>query len=210
MDPHETEFHKHLTEAAARFSAARGVPLLVTGTSISLGAARFNLELTRDPEQTQMLLRITEDQGPHEKTLAIETLPAYFQSSCAARAHRCIATVDGWVRYIPRFRDWWRSAAEAHNRGRIAKVSGLRERRVQLGTYDLDVFDFSYAEEKDRFFTQVSYNPDRSYICMTLNDTLRPSFWWNFLIETGAADDISAHNAMAECFEVLDGLMEAK
>ena len=216
MNMHEIEFLRAFGSAIAQFNSARDALQSLKTTqhhtheqsalTLSLVGARFSV--TSEQAGDKMALILKEEASQREKRLMIERLPPYFEASCRSQIHRCLSTIDGWVTYLPKFRTWWRSAAEAHNHGRTNKVSDLREKedpRFQLGAYDLELFDFDYGSAHARYFLQLSYNPDRGYLCMTLNDSHNPVFWWNFIMNTGPADDVNAHNSIAECLETLEG-----
>ena len=215
----ESEFLKLFDEAIAQFNSTHPAKLSSAQrdkTTVVLGfdesPRRFEATLTRNVEHNWMFLYLTDTENRgHDKKFTIETLPSYFETSCKSKIHFCISSIEGWVAYIPKFHAWWRSAASAHNQGRINKASDLREAPnhlgFQLGTYELDAFEFEYGDVGTRYFIQLSYNPKKRYICLTLNDTHNPTFWWNFLIDIGAALDNNATSAISECLETIDGLV---
>ena len=214
MNTQEVEFLRTLSAEITEFNSTRPAASSLKATqhhtqdqsslTLSIGAAHFAVGLEYVEER--MYLTLKGDCNPHEKRLAVQKQPPYFETSVRSQIHRLLATIEGWVIYIPKFREWWRSAANAHNHGNANKVSDLRERvGHQLGTYDLEFFDFDYGADRQRYFMQLSFNPDRGYLCMTLNDALNTMFWWNFIINTGPADDIHAHTAIAECLDTIEG-----
>jgi hypothetical protein len=214
MNTHEIEFLRTLSAEIIEFNSTRPAASSLKATqhhtqdqsclTLSMGAAHFAVGLEHANERTYLTLK--GEGSTRTKRLAIQQSQPYFETSVRSQIHRSLATIEGWVIYIPKFREWWRSAANAHNHGRANKVSDLRERAGhQLGTYDLEFFDFDYGADTQRYFMQLSFNPDRGYLCMTLNDALNTMFWWNFIVNTGPADDVNAHTAIAECLETLEG-----
>lgn len=222
-DIFQTEFIRFFDEAIAHFNSTakefKFSPQLIEShetiqhtLSFDDSSPRmFTTTLKRNAEHNQTFLILTDSENKiHDKKFIIETIPSYFESSCKSKIHFCLSTIEGWVTHIPKFHAWWRQAASAHNQGRINKASDLREASLgfQLGTYELDAFTFDYGKVGTRYFIQLSYNPKKNYICMTLNDNHNPTFWWNFLIDTGDALDANARHAIAECLDTIDGFVE--
>ena len=212
MNTHEVEFLRTLSAEITEFNSTRPAASSLKATqhhtqdqsclTLSMGAAHFAVGLEHADDRMYLTLK-----GEcNTKRLAIQKPQPYFETSVKSQIHRSLATIEGWVIYIPKFREWWRTSANTHNHRMTNKVSELRERAGhQLGTYDLGFYDFDYGADYQRYFMQLSFNPDRGYLCMTLNDALNTMFWWNFIINTGPADDIHAHTAIAECLEILEG-----